>query len=132
MKTFFSFLLLVLSLQLSAQETKLMCNELPFADPEVRASCLTEDVIGAFKGVLTEKLKKGTHSAVFKFFVTCHGELTNLSYQRGTIDTATQSIFESEIKKLKWNPATQKSKPVTSVVFMTIEVVNSQITVSIR
>lgn len=58
MKTFFSFLLLVLSLQLSAQETKLMCNELPFADPEVRASCLTEDVIGAFKGVLTEKLKK--------------------------------------------------------------------------
>ncbi len=125
-------LFLAFSLQLSAQDTKQTCNDLPLADPEVRVSCITEDVTGVFKSVLTEKLKKGTHSAVFKFFVTCNGEVTNLSYQRGTIDSAAQGLFESEIKKLSWKPATHKSKQVTSVVFLTIEAVNGQITVSIR
>ncbi|MBL7899271.1 MAG: hypothetical protein JNJ99_12110 [Crocinitomicaceae bacterium] len=132
MKLFFSFLFLAFSLHLSAQETKQTCNDLPLADPEVRASCLTEDILSPFKGALTEKLKKGTHTAVFKFFVTCNGEVTNVAYQRGTVDSSTQSIFAAEINKLKWKPATHKSKQVTSVVFLTIEIVNAQITISIR
>lgn len=115
-----------------SQTDSLVCSGLPMATPEVKASVSADEVAKFFQSSISEKLKKGTHTAVYKLFVDCNGDVTQATYQRGTFTEADQKVYSDKILTLKWKPATDKSKPVTSVAFVSIEIVNGKVTVVIQ
>jgi hypothetical protein len=108
------------------------CTGLPVANPSVKASISVEDITKMFELSVSEKLKKGTHSAVFKVLVDCNGKVTEVIYQRGTFTGLDQEEYKTKILDLTWKPAVQKTKPVSSFVFLSIEIVNGKFTVVIQ
>jgi hypothetical protein len=115
-----------------AQSEKTTCAGLPIANPSVKASISVAEVAQKFESSVSEKLKKGTHSAVFKVLVDCNGNVTEVIYQRGTFTTLDQDDYKTKISALKWKPAMQKSKAVSSFVFLSLEIVNGKFTVIVQ
>lgn len=131
MKVLFLITSLLTFTTIYSQDEKISCTGLPVAKPAVKASISIADVTAKFQADLPANLKKGTHSAVYKIFVDCNGDVTQATYQSGTLSETDQKNYETKILALKWKPATNKSKPVTSVVFVSIEVVNGKVEVVI-
>lgn len=128
MKTIaFLSLMLIAGVSLSQEEVK-PCTGLPIAKPEVHAVCETTDLPAFFEQSLPQKLKAGTHAAVYKLTVDCHGTVTDVLYQRGTLDSKDQPVFADQLKALVWKPAQQKNVAVTSFVFVSLEIVNGRVT----
>jgi hypothetical protein len=100
-----------------SQSEKPTCTGLPIANPSVKASISVAEVAQKFESTVSEKLKKGTHSAVFKVLVDCNGAVTEVIYQRGTFTGVDQDDYKSKISGLIWKPAMQKTKAVSSFVF---------------
>jgi hypothetical protein len=115
-----------------AQSEKTTCTGLPIANPSVKASISVAEVAQKFESTVSEKLKKGTHSAVFKVLVDCNGAVTEVIYQRGTLTGLDQDDYKTKISALTWKPAMQKTKAVSSFVFLTIEIVNGKFTVIVQ
>lgn len=108
------------------------CTGLPIANPSVKASISVAEVAQKFESSVSEKLKKGTHSAVFKVLVDCNGKVAEVIYQRGTFTGVDQEEYKTKISDLIWKPALQKTKTVSSFVFLSIEIVNGKFTVVIQ
>jgi hypothetical protein len=132
MKILSFFILLLAGHVVLAQPEKTPCSGLPVAVPEVRAVSKTSDLGKYFETRVPEKLKKGTHAAVYKLIVDCNGTVTQIDYQRGTFSETDQSDYRTQIAELEWKPAQQKSKDVTSTVFVTLEIVNGKFTVIVQ
>jgi hypothetical protein len=58
--------------------------------------------------------------------------VTEVIYQRGTFTGLDQDDYKIKISGLTWNPAMQKTKAVSSFVFLTIEIVNGKFTVIVQ
>jgi hypothetical protein len=132
MKTLFFISAVVWTMFGFSQNEKMTCTGLPVARPDTKASISVEETIQKFESNLSEKLKKGTHSAVFKLVVDCNGDVTEVTYQRGTFSGLDQDEYKNQIASLKWKPAALKSKAVTSIVFVSIEIVNGRFTLVIQ
>jgi predicted Ser/Thr protein kinase len=132
MKIFILFTLLLTGHTMLAQSETPPCTGLPVAVPEMRAVCKTNDLARYFEVRNAEKLKKGTHSAVYKLTVDCNGTAIYAAFQRGTFSEEDQLNYENQIMELTWNPAQQKSEAVTSTVFITLEIVNGKFTVVVQ
>lgn len=133
MKTLFFIAFIALSTLGLAQPQKMeTCSGLPIANPTVKASISVSEVAQKFEANVSEKLKKGTHSAVFKVLIDCNGAVTEVIYQRGTFTGLDQEDYKSKISALTWKPAQQKEKNVSSFAFLSIEIVNGKFTVIVQ
>ena len=132
MKTLLFITALALTAVGFAQSEKVTCTGLPIANPSVKASISVAEVAQKFESTVSEKLKKGTHSAVFKVLVDCNGVVTEVIYQRGTFTGVDQDDYKSKISALIWKPAQQKTKAVSSFAFLSIEIVNGKFTVIVQ
>lgn len=133
MKTFLFIVAISITALGFAQPEKMeTCEGLPIANPTVKASISISEITQNFESSISEKLKKGTHAAVYKVFVNCNGDVTDAIYQRGTFSESDQSAYQTKMLALKWKPAYQKSKAVNSIVFVSLEIVNGKVTVVIQ
>jgi len=85
-----------------------------------------------FSQNLPNELKKGTHSAVFKLLVDCYGLPSKPMYQSGSLTESNQKYFLDLLLTTKWKPAVDKFADVTTFVFITLEIVNGQVTVVVQ
>ncbi len=133
MKTLFFIASIAISALGLAQPQKMeTCSGLPIANPSIKASISVAEVAQKFESTVSEKLKKGTHSAVFKVLIDCNGAVTEVIYQRGTFTGLDQEDYKSKIAALTWKPAQQKAKAVSSFAFLSIEIVNGKFTVIVQ
>jgi hypothetical protein len=115
-------------------EPMLPCPGLPLANPEVHAVCMTADGVAYLEAKLPEKLKTGTHAAVYKLTVDCHGSVTTVHYERGTFTVGTEGevFLNQNMVGLTWKPAEHKSQTVTSIAFVTLEIVNGKVNIIVQ
>ncbi|MBI3135000.1 MAG: hypothetical protein HYZ14_10045 [Bacteroidetes bacterium] len=132
MRVFLFLILIITGAGTIAQSQSTPCTGLPVAVPETPAVCETTDLVKYFEIRISEKLKKGTHSAVYKLVVDCNGSVTQAAYQRGTFSSEDQVSYQRELMSLTWKPASGKSKAVSSIVFVTLEIVNGKFTVVVQ
>jgi hypothetical protein len=64
--------------------------------------------------------------------VDCNGDLAKFIYQRGDFSEEDQQWISKIIGKSKWKAAKLKDKAVTSTVFITINITNSDVEVIIQ
>lgn len=132
MKTLFVIASVFISIIGFSQTEKAPCSGLPMAKPSVKATISTDEVVKSFETKLSEKLKKGTHSVVYKVFVDCNGTVTQATYQSGTFSETDQKEYETRILELVWKPAMHKDKTVNSIAFISMEIVNGKISVTVQ
>jgi len=114
------------------QDKKEDCGQLPYAKVDDKAEIKT-DLTELIKSDLPKSLKdKGSHQAIFKLMVDCNGELAKHMYQRGDISDEDQQWMSKLIGKSKWKAAKVQDKAVTSTVFITVNITNSDVDVIIQ
>ena len=114
------------------QDKKMDCGQLPFAKVDDKAEVST-DLSELIKSDLPKSLKdKGSHQAIFKLMVDCNGELANQFYQRGDFSEEDQQWLSKIIGKSKWRAAKVQDKQVSSTVFITVNITNSDVEVIIQ
>jgi len=114
------------------QDKKIDCGQLPYAKVDDKAETKT-DLTELIKSDLPKSLRgKGSHQAIFKLTVDCNGDLANHLYQRGDFSDEDQDWLFKIIEKSKWKAANVQDKPVSSTVFITVNVTNSDVEVIIQ
>lgn len=131
MKKIVSLLILTIAFTSFSQE-ETTCGQLPFAKVDQKAE-LTMKLDELIRKDLPATLREdGEHSAVFKMYVDCHGEVSKYKLERGTMSDADQKWLWKIVGKTTWKPAKLDKKDVTSLVFITVTVTNGQVEVVIQ
>ena len=113
-----------------AQSDTTRCNELPLARPEVKATCTT-NLSDYFQKIMPSNLEKGEYLATFKLTIDCHGAVTSVKFQNGSVTEENQTDFSKNLQTTMWKPALDKGKNVTSIVFIQLNFTNGQCTVTL-
>ncbi|OIQ30235.1 MAG: hypothetical protein BM555_05455 [Crocinitomix sp. MedPE-SWsnd] len=103
------------------------CGELPRAKVDEKAELKT-NIEKLMNADMPSTLKEdGDHTAVFKAYVDCHGDVAKHRLQNSDMSEADQQWLWKIIGKSTWKPAVFEKKDVTSTVFITVTVTNGQI-----
>jgi hypothetical protein len=131
MKKLLSILFLSVAFTSFSQE-ETTCGQLPFAKVDQKAE-LTIKLDELIKSDLPESLKEdGEHTAVFKMYVDCHGDVSKYKHERGNMSDTDQKWLWKIVGKTTWKAAKIEKREVTSLVFITVTVTNGQVEVLIQ
>ena len=131
MKLILSTLVFISSFAGFAQSGDTLCNQLPLTRVEKVAS----DNGAISKSIaknLPSSLKKGKHSGVFKIVVDCNGVGADVKFQRGDLTSLEQSQLIDWMIPTMWIAAVDKGKPVTSMVFVTVNIEDGKVDVIVQ
>ena len=130
MKNLLIFTFLFSSISTFAQKLPEHCNQLPYAKVEKKAS-LKKDLESIMKKDLPADMKTGEFIATFKTYISCEGELVKQMFTDGNMTEDQQSWVAKFLDDSKWNAAIKDDTFVTSTVFIKVEIINSQVKISI-
>lgn len=108
-----------------AQSDTTQCNELPLARPDVKATCTT-NLMDYFQKNIPANLEKGEYQVIYKLSIDCHGTVTSVKFQNGSVTEENQNEFAKNLQSHNWKPALDKGKNVTSIVFIQLSFTNGQ------
>jgi len=103
------------------------CGTLPRVKVDKKAELKT-NIEKLMNADMPSSLKEdGEHTAVFKAYVDCHGDVPKHRIQSSNMSDDDQNWLWKIIGKSTWHPAVFEKKNVTSTVFVTVTVTNGQI-----
>ena len=111
----------------SSQNRDTICNQLPIALPETKASfssSLENQISDALKKTITESSK---FSATYKLIVDCDGRVSKYFFKQGDMNDVDRRLVEDVLKTSEWQPGIDKGKIVASTVYITIEIVAGKV-----
>lgn len=132
MKLLFLIPFAFISLLTFSQADPNPCGALPVANPDTTASTNMAALSKRLNEAVSGELKTGEHQAVFKLMVLCTGTVSKLFYQQGNLSEEFQKKFHTVLAESKWSPAVHQQEKVSSMVFVTIRIVNGKINLVVK
>jgi hypothetical protein len=131
MKLFLLFYAFSFSIGSFSQADSLVCGQLPYAHPDVRAIYDGELYDFFARNLPAELKKKGEHMGAFRILVDCNGKVTNVLMTQGNLPEAHREHYIQLMYSMNWKAASHDSVPVSSFVFVTFKVLNGSVSISV-
>ena len=132
MKYLLTLALFVFSFSSFSQSEKIECGQIPMGNVDKKA-VIKDDFNKKVTTTMDASLREdGSHQAIFKAYVDCNGDVLKSRFEKGDLDDAQQKWLYNLIQDSKWTSAKLDGKAVTTIVFVTIDINNGQVTTSIQ